>query len=134
MIEWYGTRVAEQYGTEPPIDWCKAVDAADDTTVQRGLSLIKSRHIDHPPTLPQFEACMRPAESGANSGPREVDQLCAFVMKHFGARLTPRQIRESWTYSRDKGGELVAIVPADGTSPEIRISALEMRTGQQVLA
>lgn len=134
MVEWYGARVAEQYGTEPPVDWCKAIDAADDTTVQRGLSLIKSRHIDHPPTLPQFEACMRRPESSANNGPREVDQLCAFVMAHFGARLTALQIRTSWTYSRDKTGELVVIVPADGESSELRITALEMRSGQQAFA
>lgn len=133
MVEWYGARVAEQYGEDPPIDWCRAVDAVNDATVQRGLSLIKSRYIDHPPTLPQFEACMRPAES-SNRGPSELEQLCAFVMRHVGARLTPLQIRTSWTYSRDKAGELVVIVPADGESPQFRITALEMRSNQQTVA
>jgi hypothetical protein len=133
MVEWYGARVAEQYGVEPPIDWCRAIDSADDTTVQRGLSLIKSRYLDHPPTLPQFEQVMRPQE-GVKRGPTEVDQLCAYVMKTHGRTLTPMQIRTSWTYSRDKMGELVVTVPADGASPQISVTALEMRSGQQALA
>jgi hypothetical protein len=133
MVEWYGARVAEQYGESPPIDWCHAIDRVDDTTVQRGLSLIKTRYLDHPPTLPQFEACMRPAES-ASRGPSEMDQLCAYVMKIHGSRLTPLQIRTSWTYSRDKSGELVATVPADGQSPAVSVTTLQMRSGQQAFA
>lgn len=133
MVEWYGARVAEQYGESPPIDWCKVIDGVDDTTVQRGLSLIKSRYLDHPPTLPQFEQVMRPQESGTR-GPSEADRLCAYVMKTRGVTLTALQIRTSWTYSRDRMGELVVTVPADGASPSISVDALEMRSGQQALA
>ena len=131
MREWYGVRVVEQYGETPPIDWCKAVDSADDATVQRGLSLIKSRYLEHPPTLPQFEQVMRPPESGGIRAPSEQSQLCAYVMKTRGTTLTPLQIRSSWTYCRDRNGELVAIVPADGANASIAVSALEMRSGQQ---
>ncbi len=134
MVEWYGTRVAEQYGETPPIDWCKAVDNADDMTVQRGLSLIKSRYLDHPPTLPQFEQAMRPAEASGARAPNESVQLCEYVMKTRGRILTPLQVRTSWTYSRDKAGDLVVTVPADGSSPAISVTALEMRSGQQALA
>lgn len=133
MVEWYGARIAEQYGEDPPVDWCRAIDGADDTTVQRALSLIKTRYLDHPPTLPQFEAVMRPTEA-ATPGPSEINQLCAYVMKIHGASLTPLQIRTSWTYSRDRAGELVAVVPADGASPSVRVTALEMRSGQQAFA
>jgi len=134
MVEWYGTRIQEQYGIEPPTDWCKAVDQADDTTVQRGLSLIKSRYLDHPPTLPQFEQVMRPQESGGTRGPTEQVQLCDYVMKTRGASFTAKQIRSAWTYCRDRNGELVAIVPEDGSNPSVAVSALEMRSGQQSLA
>jgi hypothetical protein len=134
MVEWYGTRVQEQYGKEPPLDWCNAIDQADDTTVQRGLSLIRSRYLEHPPTLPQFEQVMRPPESHGARVPNESVQLCEYVMKTRGATLTPLQVRTSWTYSRDKMGELVVTVPADGESPSISITALEMRSGQQSLA
>lgn len=133
MVQWYGARVAEQYGDSPPIDWCRAVDGADDTTVQRALSLIKTRHLDHPPTLPQFEAVMRPTEA-ATRGPTQNEQLVAYVMKSYGSRLTPKQIREPWDYARDRDGELVAIVPADGDSASVKVTTLEMRSGQQSFA
>lgn len=64
----------------------------------------------------------------------EADQLCAFVMKHYGSRLTAKQIREAWSYTRDKAGELVATVPADGESPALSVTTLEMRSGQQAFA
>lgn len=133
MIEWYGTRVREHYGDAPPADWCKAVDAADDTTVQRGLSLIKSRYLDHPPTLPQFEACMRrPENSRAASTVQE--QLCAFAMRTYGAQLTPKQIRDSWTYYPGQTGDLAGVkIPADGDALELRVTVQEMQSGQVVL-
>lgn len=131
MVEWYGARVADQFGKEPPVDWCRAIDRSDDTTVQRALSLIKTRYLDHPPTLPQFEAVMRPAEASGVRRAGEAELLSAYVMRAYGARLTPRQTRGPWDYSRDKAGELCATVAADGDSPGVTVSALEMRSGQQ---
>jgi hypothetical protein len=134
MREWYGVRVVDQYGETPPPDWCKAVDQADDRTVQRGLSLIRSRYVEHPPTLPQFEKVMQPPEGSGVRGPNEAVQLCEYVMKTRGNALTPLQVRTSWTYARDKMGELVVTVPADGAFPAISVTTLEMRSGQQVFA
>lgn len=134
MVEWYGARVAEQYGQDPPVDWCRAIDRSDDATVQRALAIIKSRHLDHPPTLPQFEAVMRPAEAAGARVPGEAERLSAYVMRIHGRRLTPRQTRGPWDYSRDRAGELCATIAADGDSPGITVTALEMRSGQQDFA
>lgn len=133
MREWYGVRVVDQFGETPPLDWCKAIDRSDDNTVKRALSLMRTRHLEHPPTLPQFELLIRPPEN-ANRSPSEIDQLCTYVMKARGTQLTPLQIRRSWTYSRDRGGELCVTIAADGESPAITVSTLEMRSGQQELA
>lgn len=131
MREWYGVRVVDSFGETPPEDWCRVIDAADNSMVQRGLQLMRQRHLQHPPSLPQFEQLIRPP-AGGKPAVSEADQLCAYVVK--SRKLTALQLRTHWTYSRDKSGELIVTVPADDPSPAINVSALEMRSGQQELA
>jgi hypothetical protein len=135
MREWYGVRVVEQYGETPPDDWRRIVDSTDNEAVKRGLSIIRSRYFDHPPTFPQFEQAMRPATM-VSQGPSPGDLLCAYVMKTYGARLTPKQIREPWTYFHSNNGPEISGVwiPADGESASVRVTMLDMQSGQQELA
>jgi hypothetical protein len=131
LEEWYGARLLESYGKDIPHDWSRLVDGTDNETVKRGLSIIRNRYLDHPPTLPQFEQAMRPA-AAANHGPSPGDVLCAFVMKTYGSRLTAKQIRETWTYFGTAAGEIAGvIVPADGDSPAVRVTLLDVQSGQQ---
>ena len=121
LTEWYGARMAEQYGDQPPADWCEIVDEIDNTAVKRGLSIIRSRYIQHPPTLPQFEQAMRPART-VSTGPGPGDRLCEYIMRSFGVRLTQRQITMPWTYIGSPEGEISGVViDADGASPGYRV-------------
>jgi len=59
LTQWYGQRIAEQYGPTPPADWAAAVDQAADADVQRALTECRAKHVSFPPTLPEFEALLR---------------------------------------------------------------------------
>jgi hypothetical protein len=121
LIEWYGTRIIEQYGESPPDDWCSVVDDADNEAVKRALSIIRSRYVQHPPTFPQFEQAFRPT-SAPVVGPGPADRLCLYVMRTFGSTLTPKQIREPWTYIGSQNGEIGGVViPADEDKPSYRV-------------
>ena len=121
LIEWYGTRIIEQYGAQPPDDWCQVIDEADNDTVKRGLSVIRSRYVQHPPTYPQFEQAFRPGVT-APTGPGPADRLCAHIMRTFGARLTAKQVRGPWTYIGTPAGEISGVViDADGVSAGYRV-------------
>lgn len=51
------------------------------------------------------------------------ERLVQFVMREYGSRLTPTQIRETWHYVHLRSGEITGvIVPADGEHPEIRVT------------
>lgn len=131
MREWYGVRVVEQYGETPPDDWRRIIDGTDNEAVKRGLSVIRSRYFDHPPTFPQFEQAMRPTAM-VGQGPSPGDLLCSYVMKNYVSKLTAKQIRETWTYFGTVAGEITGVtVPADGESASVRVTLLEVRSGQQ---
>ena len=134
LVEWYGARLIEQYGDSPPADWRRIIDNTDHETIKRGLSIIRNRYLDHPPTLPQFEQAMRPAAM-VNQGPSPGDVLCAYVMKTHGSRLTAKQLRESWTYFGSAAGEISGVsIPADGDSAAVRVTLLDVQSGQQAFA
>jgi hypothetical protein len=121
LIEWYGTRIVEQYGAAPPADWCCIVDELDNTAVKRGLSIIRARHIQHPPTLPEFDQAMRPKQDSAPQGPNPAERLCAYVLKTYRSNLTAKQIRVPWTYLGNGEGITGVVVPADGDRPGYRV-------------
>lgn len=63
------------------------------------------------------------------------ESLCAFAMRTYGTRMTPKQIRSAWTYLRTSAGELTCVVvPADGDSASILVTVDDMRSGQQAFA
>ena len=133
LEEWYGARLKESYGPDMPHDWARLVDSTDNDTVKRGLALIRSRYFDHPPTFPQFEQAMRPPVAIAQ-GPSPGDLLCAYVMKNYGSRLSAKQIRESWNYFGTANGEIAGVsIPADGEYPAVRVTLLDVQSGQHEL-
>jgi hypothetical protein len=122
LIEWYGTRIIEQYGEAPPDDWREIIDDIDNTQVKRGLSIIRSRFIQHPPTLPQFDQAMRPSGTEQKTGPNPAERLCAHVMRNYGRRMSAKQIRGPWTYVGRPDGEITGVViDADGDHAGYRV-------------
>lgn len=143
--EWYGTKLAEQYGPFPPEDWCEVVDRNDNEDIKRGLNLIRSEFMSWPPTLPQFESAIRPADhSHANHGPTIPEQLTDYVLKTY--RLTVAQQRLPWAFigrtfdAPGQDGKMRShwgveytgvIVPADGDAPGYRVMVEDMQLGAQ---
>jgi hypothetical protein len=141
LAEWYGSRFIEQYGEAPPEDWSATIDRADNETVKRGLAVIRSKHPAHPPTFPEFDQAMAPVRSTGVRTVSVTDQLCAFVMRRYGSRLTPTQVRGPWVYightfdavdltqklTADHGIEFTGVViAADGEQPGYRITVNDM--------
>jgi hypothetical protein len=83
LTDWYGTRLTEQYGKEPPADWCAVVDAADNEAVTRVLVDIRNQHVTYPPTFPEFEALFKTAQKPRAAGPSAVDILDAYMRQHY---------------------------------------------------
>lgn len=53
-------------------------------------------------------------------------RLCEFVLREYGRRLTPNQLRGPWTnVGSDKGETLGVIVPADGDHPGFRVMLVD---------
>lgn len=69
------------------------------------------------------------AAGGHTQNPAE--RLCDHVMRTFGARLTPKQIRTPWTYIGSPGGEITGVViPEDGEKPGYRVMLGEIGAPQ----
>lgn len=123
--QWYGSRLAEQYGSEPPKDWCEVVDAADNDTVTRVLSEIRNRHTTYPPTFPEFHALFAHAKHQRAEGPSAVD----IIEQHLQRRnLTFKQGREL-TYIGSAGQITGVVVPQDGDAPGFRLMLADLHGG-----
>lgn len=140
LTEWYGTRVAETYGPNPPRDWCRLVDRSNDFDVKRALNTIRTKHPSHPPTLPEFESALRrPAPVHREPADATIqERLVAYVVKHY--RLTTAQLVAHWTFlyeraqwtdqlgrTRDELATCVGVwVPAGDGAQGFRVSASEL--------
>jgi len=142
LIEWYGTRIIEQYGDAPPEDWSAVIDGVDNDQVKRGLGIIRSKHAAHPPTFPQFAEAMTPPK--VEQGPRVTtieERLCKFAAYNYWDMLTAKQRRGPWTYigkffaatgmdgktHENHGVQTTGVViDADGDSPGYRIMVNDM--------
>lgn len=128
LMNWYGTRLAEQYGAVPTSDWCSVVDESDNDTVVKVLAQIREKHTTHPPTFPEFELLFRRAKSHAVQGPSLASSLSDYVLRT--QRLTDTQLRTPWMYTRNVDGNISGvIVQADGAAPAIRITVADMQLG-----
>jgi hypothetical protein len=132
LQQWYGSRLAENYGAEPPADWCAVVDALANSEVKAGLAVIRARYVTHPPTLPEFEQAMRPPKNRpAIAGHTNAEQLCSYVAKHHFSRLTPKQQRGPWTYLGAPDGTITGLLIAeDQGSPAIRLMLADIGISQ----
>ncbi len=102
LTEWYGTRVAETYGPNPPRDWARLVDRSSDIDLKRALATIRTKHPSHPPTLPEFEAALKP-QAPVHRGTGEAtvqERLVAHVMTHYA--VTDAQRIAHWTFLYEK--------------------------------
>lgn len=98
LRQWYGARLAEQYGDEPPADWCEAVNLANDAAIKLALRGIREKHVQHPPTLPEFEALLR--RGAAASARAHSADLRAQLVEHVNRtrRLSDRQRAQPWNW------------------------------------
>lgn len=143
LAEWYGSRLAEQYGEDPPPDWCEIIDRSDNEAVKRGLSIIRSKYLQHPPTFPQFDELMAPAKAAQGvQGPSTAERLCAYAAKNYWYMLTPKQQRGPWNYLRksfaasNNGGKMIEahgvditgiVIDPDGEAQGYRIMLADMQ-------
>jgi hypothetical protein len=55
------------------------------------------------------------------------ERLCDFVLREYGRRLTPTQLRGPWHNVGSHTGEISGVViPADGESPSFRVMLVEV--------
>lgn len=78
LMEWYGTRLAEQYGDVIPSEWALVVDRTSPDQLKRAENVLRKEHVKYPPTLGEFEATI-PAK--ATAGPSTADLLAAYVLQ-----------------------------------------------------
>lgn len=144
LQDWYGVRLTEQFGLEPPKDWCDVVDKSDNEQVKRALSVIRADYVNFPPTFMQFEKAFKPAvKPHGQRGPTMAERLSNFVTANY--RLTPKQLRGPWKYLsrefdapdvsgkiRERNGVEITgvIVPADGESSGYRVMAVDMEAAK----
>lgn len=141
LTEWYGTRILETYGELPPPDWCDVIDSVDNDAVKKGLATIRTKYLTFPPTLPEFEAAVKPPRArSANKVQTVQERLCAYVARNYWDMLTPAQQRGPWTYigttsagkapegmREDWGVEITGVViAADGDSTGYRVKVEDM--------
>lgn len=103
LSQWYGARWIEAFGPKPTEDWIRAVNGATDQQMQAALSAIRSKHLSHPPTLPEFEAALRIAQpKRTSSGEMSlIDRLEAAMAR------TPARGPRTWLARKNEAGQLV---------------------------
>lgn len=96
LRQWYGARVAEQYGELPPPDWCALIDRTDDERLESAMSRVRHASPIHPPTLGQLEdAIPRRARAGEAT---LAERLCDAAARKFGPALCQHQLLGPWNY------------------------------------
>lgn len=146
MNQWYGRTLAEQFGDDPPPDWCELIDENSDETVRLVLAEIRVQFTTFPPRLPELDALfvrVKERDRISNAGPSMQDRLASCVLMH--RSLTPAQIRGPWRYEYRGhpgfGGDpkkhgsrpspdyavVAVVVPADGEHPGYRVTVEDMQ-------
>ena len=81
LTQTYGARVVDAYGAACPPDWCAVI-------------AVRSKHLQHPPTLGEFEAAIPPRRLATDASMPE--RLAAHVMRT--QKLCHHQSAASWSY------------------------------------
>lgn len=122
LVSWYGTRVLDSFGKDPDAEWCEKIDAATDTEVDLAWSLMRTRHVSHPPSLPEFIALLeevRKPQTPRRFMASRFEQLAEWVLAN--RPLSHAQMR-GWTYLHGYSANGVEVltgvmIPADGDTP-----------------
>lgn len=107
LSQWYGARWIEAFGPKPTEDWIRAVTGAADSQIAAALLAIRTKHLSHPPTLPEFEAALRaakPKEATTQHGRSLLYRLEDAMMRACD-RVVPCDIR--WLARKNPEGKLV---------------------------
>lgn len=97
LRQWYGARLAEQYGDVPPPDWCDVVDRTDDERLDAALSHVRHQTPVHPPTLGQLEDAIPKRDTG-NHGPSKPQRLSDLMFREHGAAMCRHQFSRPLSY------------------------------------
>lgn len=95
LVSWYGSRIAEAYGSEPPEDWAFLIDRNDDERLETALLAVRRLSPIHPPTLGQLESAL-PARTTAET-PSLAFVLSEAALERF-RDLCKHQIAKPWNY------------------------------------
>lgn len=127
LMAFYGARLSDNYGPQPPEEWCELIDRCDGEQLDRAMTSIRREHVNFPPTLGQFEAATKkPLRSGRQQSP--VDRLTEFIVEH--RQLTVTQLRGPWSWLEDSDGAVTGVViRADGEAPGYRVMMADMAAG-----
>ena len=94
LTQTYGARVVDAYGAACPPDWCAVIDRTDDDRLDQALIAVRQKHLQHPPTLGEFEAAIPPRRLATDASMPE--RLVAHVMRT--QRLCHHQSAASGSY------------------------------------
>ncbi len=97
LIEWYGSRVAENYGDSPPEEWCEFFDRNDPDDVTQAMRSCRHSTPIHPPTLGQLEAAV-PEKIVGPSGPSKAQKLCDLMLEKHDKEMCKHQRAKPWNY------------------------------------
>lgn len=131
MLQWYGVKFTDTYGKTVSADWAAVVDRADDESMMRAMSAVRSKYIEWPPTLPQFEVALKPPAEPNKQEKSIQTQLREFVCRSY--TLTMRQMYLPWTDICDRKpwqsecNVIGVIVPADGDAQGYRVMVADMQ-------
>lgn len=133
---WYGADVVERkFGLQAPEDWCDAIDAVEEKTLETVLEHVRGKFPTWPPSLPEFEQLVRIVRSPSIArGPTVQERLKDFVVRT--KHLSNGQLSQPWTYlgtgdARTGSGFAITgvVVPADGPLPGYRVMVEDMGGG-----
>jgi len=98
LRQWYGARVAEQYGAVPPLDWCAIIDRTDDERIETALATVRRESPAHPPTLGQLEAAIPKRDLWSNNQRSQIDQFADFAVSKLTRIMCQHQVAMRWNF------------------------------------
>jgi hypothetical protein len=96
LAEWYGARLADQYGPTAPPDWALIIDRTDDERLETALIAVRRASPAWPPTLGQLESAIPTRE--IKGQPSLAEKLADHAVQKFGRVLCVHQVGKPWNY------------------------------------
>jgi len=141
LTESYGERFTQQYGPMPNESWCEVIDHASDNAISLALASFKASHLQHPPTLPEFESAVTKARGPSTSAdqPDVREELIKYIKRSMN--LKGRQLMGPWSWivrwhpGKNQRGEHVekwapeylgVIIPAESEHDGLRVMVADM--------